>query len=65
MSDTLTPVLTDNWGDERAWTLASYTQRGGYAGVDKAFAMQPDEVIGAVKESGLRGRGGAGFPGSP
>jgi len=61
VTDTLTPVLTANWGDERAWTLASYEERGGYAAVDKAFAMAPDDVINAVKDSGLRGRGGAGF----
>jgi len=59
---TLTPVLTDNWDADRAWTLASYEERGGYRAVDKAFAMSPDEVITAVKDSGLRGRGGAGFP---
>ena len=62
MPDTLTPVLTDMWDVEQSWKLASYESKGGYAGVDKAFAMTPDEVIGAVKESGLRGRGGAGFP---
>ena len=62
MTDTLTPVLTDNWDAERAWTLAAYEERGGYAALDKAFAMAPDAVITEVKESGLRGRGGAGFP---
>ena len=62
MTDTLTPVLTDNWDAERAWTLASYEERGGYSALDTAFAMSPDDVINAVKESGLRGRGGAGFP---
>jgi NADH-quinone oxidoreductase subunit F len=60
--DVLTPVLTDNWGDDRAWTLASYESRGGYAALDKALGMTPDAVIEEVKESGLRGRGGAGFP---
>ncbi|MBN1676010.1 MAG: NADH-quinone oxidoreductase subunit NuoF [Kiritimatiellae bacterium] len=39
-----------------------YVARGGYAGVAKALNMQPSEVIEAVKASGLRGRGGAGFP---
>ncbi|MDT0200697.1 NADH-quinone oxidoreductase subunit NuoF [Nocardioides sp. AE5] len=62
MSDTLTPVLTDNWDAERSWTIDSYQAQGGYAAIDKAFAMSPDDVITAVKDSGLRGRGGAGFP---
>ena len=60
--DTLTPILTDNWDAERSWTLASYESLGGYAGLKKALAMSQDDVITAVKDSGLRGRGGAGFP---
>ena len=51
MTDTLTPVLTDNWDADRAWTLASYEERGGYAALDKAFVMTPDEA--AVDADGL------------
>jgi len=58
----LTPVLTDNWDAERAWTLPSYESRGGYKALRKALGMTPDSIIEEVKESGLRGRGGAGFP---
>ncbi len=58
----LTPVLTDNWGAERSWTLAAYEEQGGYAGLHKALAMAPADVVEAVKASNLRGRGGAGFP---
>lgn len=43
-------------------TLSGYESRGGYAGVRKALGMDPLAVIEEVKKSGLRGRGGAGFP---
>ena len=39
-----------------------YRQQGGYAAVEKAFKMTPQEIVEEVKKSGLRGRGGAGFP---
>ena len=39
-----------------------YREAGGYAAVEKAFKMNPDQVTEEVKKSGLRGRGGAGFP---
>ena len=62
MTDPLTPVLTETWDVEQGWKLPAYVDRGGYAALDTAFAMSPDDVIAAVKDSGLRGRGGAGFP---
>src|SRR4028119_1857900 len=44
-------------------TLEVYCAHGGYASVEKVLkTMQPDQVTDEVKKSGLRGRGGAGFP---
>ncbi|PFG17063.1 NADH dehydrogenase subunit F [Propionicimonas paludicola] len=62
MSDVLTPVLSANWGTERSWTLDGYRAGGGYTAIEKALKLSPDEVTTLVKDAGLRGRGGAGFP---
>jgi NADH-quinone oxidoreductase subunit F len=59
---TLAPVLSRYWDEPSSWTLESYRRHDGYQALGKALAMTPDEVIALVKESGLRGRGGAGFP---
>jgi NADH-quinone oxidoreductase subunit F len=56
------PVLTARWGTDAADTIDGYTRSGGYEALKKALDMSPQDVIEAVKGSGLRGRGGAGFP---
>jgi NADH-quinone oxidoreductase subunit F len=56
------PVLTKNVGRPEARTVAGYRKGGGYQALAAALELEPDAVIEAVKASGLRGRGGAGFP---
>jgi NADH-quinone oxidoreductase subunit F len=58
----LTPVLTAHWDDPHIFTLAGYQRTGGYQGLRKALTMQPGEIVQMMKDSALRGRGGAGFP---
>jgi NADH-quinone oxidoreductase subunit F len=56
------PLLTKHVREPNSFTLDFYLQHEGYDGLRKALAMKPEEVIDLVKASGLRGRGGAGFP---
>jgi NADH-quinone oxidoreductase subunit F len=56
-------ILTEHINVPGIETLEVYRKHGGYRSVEKALkTMSPDEVVEEVKTSGLRGRGGAGFP---
>jgi NADH-quinone oxidoreductase subunit F len=57
-----TPIISRHFGEPEARTLKGWEARGGYTALRKALGMTRAEVIGEVKNSGLRGRGGAGFP---
>lgn len=55
-------ILLDKIGIAGIETFPVYRSNGGYASVEKALKMQPADIVEEVKKSGLRGRGGAGFP---
>src|SRR3712207_4768475 len=55
-------ILTENVNVEGIQSIDVFKQKGGYRAVEKALKMTPEEIVEEVKKSGLRGRGGAGFP---
>jgi len=57
-----TTVLSQHFGDVGASTLDGWRKRGGYVALERALGMAQADIVNVVKESGLRGRGGAGFP---
>jgi NADH-quinone oxidoreductase subunit F len=57
-----TAILSQYFGDAEARSLDGWKKRGGYQALEKALGMAPTDITNIVKESGLRGRGGAGFP---
>ncbi len=56
------PYILRNCGIIDPTNFNHYVARGGYEGLEKALTWTPQQVIDEVKKSGLRGRGGAGFP---
>ena len=57
----LTPVLSRFWDNPRSWTLDTYRDNNGYRALARALKMTPEQVTQEIRDSGLRGRGGAGF----
>ena len=57
-----TPILSKHFGEPEARTLEGWKARGGYKALQQALYLEPTAIQDLVKASGLRGRGGAGFP---
>ena len=57
-----TKIITQNIGKYDAGSVEGFKACDGFKGLEKALSMSPQEVVDVITASGLRGRGGAGFP---
>lgn len=62
MSAQLTPILSQFWDHPQSWTLKTYEEHDGYKALRTALDTPKEDLVEMAKSSGLRGRGGAGFP---
>ncbi|MGC1209561.1 MAG: NADH-quinone oxidoreductase subunit F, partial [Ornithinimicrobium sp.] len=62
MSAQLTPILSQFWDHPQSWTLQTYEEHDGYKVLRTALDTPQKDLVEMAKSSGLRGRGGAGFP---
>jgi NADH-quinone oxidoreductase subunit F len=61
-ADSFSPILMKNFGASNLKSFEVYRSLGGYETLKRALKSSPDDIVEQVKKSGLRGRGGAGFP---
>jgi len=62
MTEEVVKITSRNFDVPRANHLSVALERGAYQGLRKALTMKPDDIVGEVRKSKLRGHGGAGFP---